>query len=110
MARRKKSTTKKAVKRKKPTLSTQFKCPFCSHEGSVEARLDYDSEVGSLECRVCNATYSCSINYLSEPIDIFSEWIDQCEAEAEQAQNEQPADDEYDDEFGDSRRIRPRLE
>ena len=31
--------------------------------------MDYDKETGTLECRVCAATYTATINYLSEPVD-----------------------------------------
>ena len=117
MGRRKKSTAAKKVKRPRPGLSTQFKCPFCAHEGSVECRLDRDQEIGSLDCRVCGATYSCSITYLSEPIDVFSEWIDACEAEAEEAKAAdgkdllaQAQDDVGDDDEHDQRRVRQRLD
>ena len=97
MGRRKKSSSPKKAKRAKPTVPTQFKCPFCAHEGSVEATMDRDQDIGSLECRVCGATYSCSITYLSEPIDVFSEWIDQCEAEAEANDGDAKNDDDDDD-------------
>ena len=78
---RRRAKAAKVVKKAKPVMKTEFKCPFCNHEGAVECKLDYDKESGSLECRVCGANYSATINYLSEPIDIFSEWIDHCEAE-----------------------------
>ena len=65
-------------------MQTEFKCPFCNYEKCVAAKMDYDKETGTLECRVCAATYTATINYLSEPVDPFSEWIDQCEAEDEE--------------------------
>lgn len=104
MGRRKKSTTKKVVKKQRRGVATQFKCPFCNHEESVEAKLDYENEVGSLECRVCGATYSSTINYLSEPIDVFSDWIDHCEEEEREA-NKASEDDAGEDD----RRVRQRV-
>ncbi|KAJ1450052.1 transcription elongation factor Elf1 like-domain-containing protein [Pelagophyceae sp. CCMP2097] len=112
----KKKTKAKTVVKKRPTMTTHFKCPFCNHEGAVEAKLDYEQEVGSLECRVCAATYSASIHYLSEPVDVFSEWIDHCEAEATEAKNEgEYGYDEGDDEAeaekdAGGRRVRQRLD
>lgn len=44
---------------------------------------------------------------LSEPVDVFSEWIDHCEAEDREA-NKQEDDDEYDDE--NQRNVRQRIE
>lgn len=38
--------------------------------------------------------YSATINYLSEPIDVFSEWIDHCEAEQEEEERRLDAGDE----------------
>ena len=83
MGRRRAKATK-VVKKKQPTMQTEFKCPFCNYEKCVAAKMDYDKETGTLECRVCAATYTATINYLSEPVDVFSEWIDQCEAEDEE--------------------------
>lgn len=40
--------------------------------------------IGQLTCRVCGASYKMTISYLSEPIDVFYEWLDDCEAAAEQ--------------------------
>ena len=44
---------------------------------------DRVKKIGSLQCRVCNAEYQALINYLSEPIDVFSEWLDECERVAD---------------------------
>ncbi|CAM9540464.1 unnamed protein product [Discosporangium mesarthrocarpum] len=35
---------------------------------------------GRLMCRMCEVQYEMTINYLTEPIDIYTEWIDECEA------------------------------
>ena len=34
---------------------------------------------GTVNCNVCHVSYSTSIDKLSEEIDVYSEWIDQCE-------------------------------
>ena len=70
MGRRRAKATK-VVKKKQPTMQTEFKCPFCNYEKCVAAKMDYDKETGTLECRVCAATYTATINYLSEPVDVF---------------------------------------
>lgn len=41
---------------------------------------DRTAETGSISCRVCGENYQCRINYLSDPVDVFCEWIDACEA------------------------------
>ncbi|MEL7341051.1 MAG: transcription elongation factor 1 family protein [Bacteroidota bacterium] len=80
MGRRRKAA-KKVVKKKKATIPKQFKCPFCNHERSVKCTMDWESKVGELKCGVCGANFQASINYLSEPVDVYSDWIDACESE-----------------------------
>uniref|UniRef100_A0AC34QCN7 Transcription elongation factor 1 homolog n=1 Tax=Panagrolaimus sp. JU765 TaxID=591449 RepID=A0AC34QCN7_9BILA len=77
---------KKKSKRQAPTkvkmiqpLDTQFDCPFCNHEKVCEVKMDRDRNVGFISCRVCQESYQTAINYLSEPIDVYSDWIDACE-------------------------------
>ena len=68
--------------KKRPTLSKRFKCPFCANEETVECKMDNKAGVGSLLCRLCSASYQMPIHHLHEPIDVFSEWLDDCEAAA----------------------------
>uniref|UniRef100_A0A7S0GD82 Transcription elongation factor 1 homolog n=2 Tax=Proboscia inermis TaxID=420281 RepID=A0A7S0GD82_9STRA len=35
--------------------------------------------IGRLDCRMCGASYQMPIHHLHEPIDVFSEWLDDCE-------------------------------
>jgi len=98
--------TKKRVK-----LAKRFKCPFCANEDVVECKMDFRMAIGSLNCRLCGASYQMPIHHLHEPIDVFSEWLDDCEAaalgkptgqaaaaqEAERAQNHRPEYDISDD-------------
>ena len=44
--------------------------------------MDLKVGVGSLDCRLCGATFQMPIHHLHEPIDVFSEWLDECEAAA----------------------------
>ncbi len=74
-----KKSTKPAPK-VKPKLATTFNCPFCSHANSVEVKMDRKGLVGYLKCRVCTADYEMRINSLHQPVDVFADWIDQCEA------------------------------
>jgi transcription elongation factor Elf1 len=34
---------------------------------------------GTLTCRVCAAGFSMPVHYLNEPVDVFCEWLDECE-------------------------------
>ena len=77
---RRKSSSKKVIKKKKPTVPTVFKCLYCGHEKSVECKMDRDRQIGYLNCRVCGESYQDKINYLSEPVDVFCAWLDAAEA------------------------------
>lgn len=66
--------------KKKVVLAKRFKCPFCSNEQAVECKMDRQKGIGSLNCRLCAASYQMPIHHLHEPIDVFSEWLDDCEA------------------------------
>lgn len=68
--------------KKRPKLAKMFKCPFCSNENTVECKMDNKKGIGSLTCRLCGAAYQMPIHHLHEPIDVFSEWLDDCEAAA----------------------------
>lgn len=75
----KKSSAKPAPK-VKPKLATQFSCPFCSHANSVSVKMDRKGNLGSLKCRECHAVFDMRVTSLHQPIDVYAEWIDQCEA------------------------------
>lgn len=66
--------------KKKIVLAKRFKCPFCANEDVVECSMDRRKGIGSLACRLCGASYQMPIHHLHEPIDVFSEWLDDCEA------------------------------
>ncbi|KAL4518217.1 hypothetical protein Ndes2526B_g01356 [Nannochloris sp. 'desiccata'] len=78
---KKKSTTKAPPKKQRPKLETTFSCPFCNAEKSVHCELDRERNVGQVKCTLCSEHWETKIHALSEPIDVYSEWIDACEAE-----------------------------
>ena len=45
--------------------------------------MDFRAGIGSLACRLCGASYQMPIHHLHEPVDVFSEWLDDCEAAAQ---------------------------
>lgn len=56
---------------------------------------------GSLNCRICDASFQMPIHHLHEPIDVFSEWLDACEAAEKGSQGVQGVGHNEDDrEFG----------
>ncbi|CAG2101809.1 unnamed protein product [Medioppia subpectinata] len=75
-SKRKPVTTRKAIQ----PLDTLFNCPFCNHEKSCEVKMDRTRNSGRISCRICLEDFQSTINYLSEPIDVYSEWIDACES------------------------------
>ncbi|KAH9394885.1 PREDICTED: transcription elongation factor 1 homolog [Rhagoletis zephyria] len=72
---------KKPMARKKLTqpLDVLFNCPFCNHEKSCEVNLCRPENIGHIFCHVCLEDFKTTINYLSEAIDVYAEWIDACE-------------------------------
>jgi transcription elongation factor Elf1 len=42
--------------------------------------MDRDLMVGEVKCTACGERWSNKIHDLSEAIDVYSEWIDACEA------------------------------
>ncbi|KAH7033017.1 transcription elongation factor 1, partial [Microdochium trichocladiopsis] len=62
--------------RQSEPLPTTFTCLFCNHEKSVAVKMDKKAGVGQLDCKVCGQKFQCGINYLSAPVDVYSEWVD----------------------------------
>ncbi|CAN6215030.1 unnamed protein product [Urochloa humidicola] len=79
MGKRKSRKAAKAPPKKKKKLETAFDCPFCNHRGSVECKIDFKERIAVATCRVCQEIYHTDVNALTEPIDVYSEWIDACE-------------------------------
>ncbi|KAF2300269.1 hypothetical protein GH714_011252 [Hevea brasiliensis] len=74
--RRSKRVVKKPVRVEK--LDTVFTCPFCNHPNAVVVSAsDRKLFVGEAGCRACKASFSTSTTPLTEPIDIYTEWIDE---------------------------------
>lgn len=47
--------------------------------------MDKKSGVGDLSCKTCGQRFQTTIDYLSAPVDVYSDWIDACEAVAKDA-------------------------
>ncbi|KAH8117561.1 Elf1-domain-containing protein [Phellopilus nigrolimitatus] len=81
MGKRKKSSRKPAAgAQKKKPLDTTFTCLFCHHEKSANVKIDRKEGVATLVCRVCGQRFQGRVNHLTEPIDVYSEWIDAADA------------------------------
>ncbi|KAL2361594.1 hypothetical protein RJZ56_005497 [Blastomyces dermatitidis] len=83
--KRKKSSRKPAAPRKKEPLPTTFSCLFCNHENCVIVKLDKKLGLGNLSCKICGQRFQTGINYLSAAVDVYSDWVDACDAVAKDA-------------------------
>lgn len=106
--KRKKSSRKPAGPKKREPLSTTFTCLFCNHEKAVTVKLDKKAGVGDLFCKICGQKFQSSINYLSAPVDVYSDWIDACEAVAQDAVAQEAEEAEKDRKFSSYATERPR--
>nr|XP_003216865.3 PREDICTED: transcription elongation factor 1 homolog [Anolis carolinensis] len=76
MGRRKSKRKPPPKKKMTGTLETQFTCPFCNHEKSCDVKMDRARNTGVISCTVCLEEFQTPITYLSEPVDVYSDWID----------------------------------
>jgi transcription elongation factor Elf1 len=101
----KRKSSAKPVKKLKQKLDTQFTCLFCNHEKAINCTIDKKTNIGTLTCKICGQSFQTAIDSLSEPIDIYSNWIDACEAVAEEEAKRVEAEsgdyDNDDDDNGD---------
>lgn len=94
----KRKSSAKPVKKIKQKLDITFTCLFCNHEKSVICTLDKRNSLGELHCKICGQSFQTAIHSLSQPIDVYSDWIDACEDLAEQADaNGEEPEEEYSD-------------
>ena len=90
-------------------IESTFTCLFCHHDKSVSVRMDRKEGIAQLFCKVCDQRYQSKVNRtcfkpsqsnscltlvchsdLTEPIDIYSEWIDAADAAEKQATASRP--------------------
>ncbi|KAM9819581.1 transcription elongation factor 1 homolog isoform X1 [Syngnathus acus] len=80
MGRRKSKRKPPTKKKMTGDLDTQFTCPFCNHEKSCDVKMERTRNTGIISCTVCLEEFQTPITYLSEPVDVYSDWIDACES------------------------------
>ncbi|KAF2347119.1 Transcription elongation factor 1 [Trinorchestia longiramus] len=80
MGRRKSNRKPPPRKKNIVPLDTMFNCPFCNHEKSCEVDIDHERNTARVGCRICMEDFQCTVHYLMEPVDVYNEWIDACEA------------------------------
>jgi transcription elongation factor Elf1 len=63
----------------KLTLPTTFPCLFCHHP-SINITIHHSTSLAILICRVCHIKWeSGNVNNLTEPVDVYGDWVDECE-------------------------------
>mmetsp|Transcript_66609 Transcript_66609/g.139054 ORF Transcript_66609/g.139054 Transcript_66609/m.139054 type:complete len:101 (+) Transcript_66609:64-366(+) len=68
-----------APSKPKPKLDTMFDCLFCQTGKAVEVKMVRLEQIGFLKCRVCGVSFQSRISYLSEAVDVYSDWVDETE-------------------------------
>lgn len=53
-------------------LETTFTCPFCNSERSCTVELQQEHKLGKISCAICGEDFKTSINYLTEPLDVYN--------------------------------------
>jgi len=101
MGKRKTKGPKPAAKKKQSGLATQFECLFCNHENSVTVKLEKKLGLGFLTCKVCGQTFQSTMNHLTQPVDIYYDWVDACEVVNKKYPNGTAPLDKVDEEGGD---------
>ena len=80
MGKRKQRAKKPKRPRKSEPLASTFDCLFCHRKKSVTVKLDKKAGVGHLFCSVCGETFQSPVNNLSAAVDVYSDWLDACNA------------------------------
>ncbi|MFT7797798.1 transcription elongation factor 1 homolog [Arapaima gigas] len=61
------------------TLLIRRQCLHGAAE-SCDVKMERSRNTGIISCTVCLEEFQTPITYLSEPVDVYSDWIDACEA------------------------------
>ncbi|KAJ8965276.1 hypothetical protein NQ314_004239 [Rhamnusium bicolor] len=71
-----KSKRKPAPKKKTiDPLDIRFNCPICHHEKSCAVNMDKGRNTAQIRCNACLKDFQTTIDLLSEPIDVYEDWI-----------------------------------
>ncbi|CAN6214983.1 unnamed protein product [Urochloa humidicola] len=60
----------------RPQSQVAFTCPFCNHPNAVACHINLKERFAMASCRNCSDKYFTTANALTEPVDVYSEWID----------------------------------
>ncbi|GBE62476.1 transcription elongation factor 1 [Babesia ovata] len=66
------------MQKRRGKLDKEFLCYYCQHEKSVAIKIDNQSGVGFLSCRICGVKFSTRVTVLDEAVDVYALWMDSC--------------------------------
>ena len=84
-----------------PSLPTVFDCPKCGASKTLNIDIDRKIRTAVILCGKCKTQISRPIRPIEERVDVFGDWLDELEAEANK-QEENLADTESQDENSDN--------
>jgi transcription elongation factor Elf1 len=58
----KRKSKARVMKKARATVDTTFDCVFCNHKQTVECKMNYDTNLGNIKCRVCGVAFQCEIH------------------------------------------------
>ncbi|KAH7103872.1 Elf1-domain-containing protein [Auriculariales sp. MPI-PUGE-AT-0066] len=87
MGKRKKSSRKPQGPKRRETVDTTFTCLYCHHENAVTCKIDRKEGLAYMQCKICGQSFQGRVHHLTEPIDVYSMWIDA----ADEAEKSGPA-------------------
>mmetsp|Transcript_39768 Transcript_39768/g.62105 ORF Transcript_39768/g.62105 Transcript_39768/m.62105 type:complete len:115 (-) Transcript_39768:1611-1955(-) len=75
----KRKSAKKVQKKEMARVMSKFDCVLCNHNGCIRVVIQKKAKFGGVKCSVCDTKWETTITALTEPIDIYCEWVDACE-------------------------------
>ncbi len=84
-----------------PSLPTVFDCPKCGASKTLNIDIDRKIRTAVILCGKCKTQITRPIRPIEERVDVFGNWLDELEAEANE-QEENSADSESQDENSDN--------
>jgi transcription elongation factor Elf1 len=80
-----------------PSLPTVFDCPKCGASKTLNIDIDRKIRTAVILCGKCKTQITRPIRPIEERVDVFGNWLDELEAEANE-EEENSADTELQDE------------
>ena len=93
MGKRKKSGKKVTVQKRVYKIPKFFECPLCGRKDGIKITIDHKCRKAQLQCRSCGAKEEgIEVTPLTEPIDIYDDYMDRARAANEEYNPQQIED------------------